>query len=1025
MGGGAESGFCPKCSANIKAGETFCPNCGAEINELSRTMTSGFPSSPGEDLWERFDPGKVFANRYTIIEEIGFGGMGRVYKAVDKYLGLVVALKIIRPEYSSNLRIIEHFKKETILARSISSEYVVRVHDLGESEDIKYISMDYVEGQNLRDLIRASGSLTISTSVKFGKQICSALSAAHKAGVIHRDLKPSNIMIDKGGRVRVMDFGLAKTLDREEAHRAGAVVGTPAYMSPEQARGEKLDERTDIYALGLILYEMVTGCPAFEADSTTEYIKKHCHVDPEPPSRLNPSVPSGLETLILKCLKKRRDERYPSAEAVCRGLDLAVSSESRPLKRTRSIVVRSLVGVFAFASVLLAAYFLFFRGKGPPERAVRRSLAVMRFTNDTADPGLDYLRQFIQNLLIIDLEQSRYLRLVSKESLWSCLEDFRADDAQILSSDVLDRIAARENIDFFLLGSFLAQGQGYRLDIRVFNSRTHETTGFQPFELALLEDIYDTCDEISIWTKNRIGLTRSELSKDYDEKLKSYSTKSLDAMQLFFQGLEFYDKGDLKKSSECYQKAVSLDENFAMAYARLGIISVYLGQLEEARTYIQKAMSLRNDLTRRERMLIEGDFFNALENDSPRAIEIYENLLLLYPDEKMALEHLGAIYRNTEQWEKAAECFERLQEIKITRIVILNLSFIYKAKGQYEKALRLIRSNEALLATSGDYHFGLAFCYFCQGKLNEAFPELGIALSQAPSDPDLLRFLGQCSLVKGHYSEAEAAFRQMLETDRDDLVKLDGHFWLGHLYLLQGKYRDCLMHIQAGLDLARNRRLAYEEPVFLLFASYLYRLQEDFAKAYETALMARERAVEIRNWDDEVKALQLIGLCQVKLGKLDEAQETVGMMRGVIEKSGFRKLLRDCYHLQGMIALARGSQDKALTQFSEAVKLLSCQNFIYDNHAFYIEPLASALLLRGQIDSARAEYEKIVSLTTGFLTNGDAYARSLLQLGKIWRQKNDPGKAREYLQKYLAVRGEADAGLPDVDEARLLLASIS
>jgi tetratricopeptide (TPR) repeat protein len=589
----------------------------------------------------------------------------------------------------------------------------------------------------------------------------------------------------------------------------------------------------------------------------------------------------------------------------------------------------------------------------------------------------------------------------------------------------LDRIAARENVDFFLLGSFLAQGQGYRLDIRVFNSRTHETIGFQPFELALLEDIYDKCDEISIWTKSRIGLTRSEISRDYDEKLKTYTTASIDAMQLFFQGLEFFDKGDLKKSSECYQKAVAMDENFAMAHARLGINSVYLGQREEAREHIQKAMSLRNDLTHRERLLIEGDFFNALENDSPRAIEIYESLLLLYPDDKMALENLGAIYRNTEQWEKAAECFERLQEIKITRIVILNLSFIYKAKGQYEKALRIIRSNEALLATSGNYQRSLAFCYFCQGKLNEAFPELGIALSQAPHDPDLLRLLGQCSLVKGHYSEAEAAFRQLLETDRDDLVKLNGHFWLGHLCLLQGKYRDCLTHIQAGLDLARNRRLVYEEPIFLLFASYLYRVQEDFAKAYETALMARQKAVEIRNWDDEVKALQLMGLCQVKLGKLDEAQEIVGMMRGVIEKSGFRKLLRDCYHLQGMIALGRGSQDKAVTHFSEAVKLLSCQNFIYDNHAFYIESLASALDQGGDLDLARAEYEKVVSLTTGFLTNGDAYARSLFQLARIWQEKKDPGKAREYLRKYLTIRAGADASLPETKEARQLLASIS
>ena len=273
MGGGAEPVYCPKCSAEIHADERVCPNCGAAIGDVSRTLTSGFTSILTNEDWQRFAPGNVFANRYTIIEEIGHGGMGRVYKAIDRSLGITVAIKIIRPEYASNPRVVDLFKKETVLARSISSENVVRVHDLGEAENTKYISMDFVEGQNLRDLIHASGSVTISAAVKFGQQICSGLAAAHKEGIIHRDLKPSNVMIDRTGRARVMDFGLAKTIDREGAPGVRSVVGTPEYLSPEQARGEKLDQRTDIYAIGLILYEMVTGRPVFEAETLTGYIK--------------------------------------------------------------------------------------------------------------------------------------------------------------------------------------------------------------------------------------------------------------------------------------------------------------------------------------------------------------------------------------------------------------------------------------------------------------------------------------------------------------------------------------------------------------------------------------------------------------------------------------------------------------------------------------------------------------------------------------------------------------------------------
>jgi len=1025
MGGGAEPVFCPKCSKSVKPGDIVCQICGAEIGEVSRTLTSGFASSPGEDLWERFAPGKVFANRYTIIEEIGFGGMGRVYKAIDESLDIIVALKIIRPEYASNPRIIEHFKKETILARSISSEYVVRVHDLGESEDTKYISMDYVEGQNLRNLIRASGSLTISTAVKFGKQICSALSSAHKSGIIHRDLKPSNVMVDKTGQVQVMDFGLAKTLDREEAHRAGAVVGTPAYLSPEQARGEKLDERTDIYSLGLILYEMVTGCPVFEADSTTAYIQKHCNVDPEPPSRLNPSVPQALEILILKCLKKNKNERYQTAEDVCQDLDLAVSLERRPPKTTRSIVLRLLAGVFAFSVVALAAYFLFFRGKGPPAGTTHKSLAVMSFENLTGDPLQDHLRQLLQNLLIMDLEQSRYLRLVSRERLLQCLKDLQADNAQVFDSGILDRIASQQNVDFFLLGSFMMSGQGYRIDARVIDGRTHETINSSPFEVGARGEIQERCDDISLWTKNQLGLTRSELAKDSDEDLKKYTSPSIDAVILFSRGLDFYDKGDLKQSTESYRQAIALDENFAMAYARLGMNSCYEGRFEEANRHIQKAMSLRANLTHREQKLIEGDFYNVLEGDSPRAIQTYQSLLLLYPNDEMAIEHLGAIYRNIEEWDKAAECFERLQVINPTRIVARNLSFICQAKGQYEKAAGIIRDNEAILHSSGDYHRDLSFCYFCQGKVDEAFAEMGRALSQGPHEPSCLRLLGQISYVTGNYRDAEAAFRQSLEGDRNVLDILDGHFWLGHLYLLQGKYQDCFKEIQEGLDLARKQSFSYEKSSFLLFESYLYRLQKNFAKSYETALLARQKAVEVRLWYDEIRALQLIGLCQIDLGRLDEAQKTALIMSQCIEKTGFHKLLRDCYYLEGMIALSRGSSGESIVQFSKAAELLSYQNIVSDKHAFYLEALASALYQNGDLDLARAQYEKVVSLTTGILTSGDAYARSLLQLARICQEKNDPEKAREFLQKYLAVRAEADAGLPEVEQARQLLASLS
>lgn len=979
-----------------------------------------------EEGWERFSPGMVFANRYTIIEEIGHGGMGRVYKAIDTSLGISVALKIIRPEYASNLRIIDHFKKETVLSRSITSEHVVRVHDLGESENTKYISMDFVDGQNLRDLIQASGSLTISTAVKFGKQICSGLAAAHKQGIIHRDLKPSNVMIDRTGRARVMDFGLAKTIDREDAQGVRAVVGTPEYLSPEQARGEKQDQRTDIYALGLILYEMVTGRPVFEAESLTGYIKKHCEATPEPPSRLNPSVPPALENIILKCLKKDKNERYPTVEDVCRSLDLVVAPEVPPLRTLRSLILRSLAWFFACSIVALAAYFLIFRGNGPPEGAIRKSLAVMSFENVTGDPSLDNWRNLLRHLLTTDLEQSKFLRLVAREKLLNCLADADTDDSGVYDSDVLEKIASRENVDFFLLGSYMKSGQGYRIDIRIIKARDLEAVGSRSFDAVAPENIQDRCDEISRWSKEQLGLSRSDLAKDFDEELKKYTTPSIEAVIHFSRGLDFYEKGDYKQSNEFYLKAVSADKKFAMAYARLAMNLIYEGRFDESKRYIQKAMSLRKNLTPRERFLIEGSYYNVMENDFPKAIETYRNLLLLYPDDELAIEHLGAIYRNTEEWDKAAECFERLHSINPNSpITVLNLSFIDQARGLYEKASDLLRAHEHVFTSPAEFHRELAFCFFCQGAINEALLELGKGLSLDPHGFDLGRLLAQIYGVLGNYPEAEKAYRQFLENGRAVRNMIDAHFWLAHLNLLQGKHKECEREIEEGLKLAGNQGFLYEEATFFLFKAFFYLQSGDNARAREAALQARMKAVETHNKQDEVNALHWLGLIELNEGKLSGAKEIGQTMREIIRKMGYSKLMRHCYHLEGAEALAQGSWDEAVSRFSEAVATLPHQYFEYsDPHAFYLESLASAFFRRGDLDSAIAQYTKIISLTIGFMTSGDIYARSLYQLGRLFQENKDPAKARPFFQQFLAIRGGADVGLAEAEDARKRLDSL-
>ena len=1029
------SNKCPKCNADNPDTKQFCGDCGTQLPTFQDVEFTETLETPKEELTR----GTTFAGRYEIIEELGKGGMGRVYRVEDTKLEQEVALKLIKPEIAKDKKTIERFRNELKLARNIRHKNVCGMFDLGETEGAHFITMEYVRGEDLRSSIRRFGQLPIGKSTSIAKQVCDGLSEAHRQGVVHRDLKSNNIMIDKEGNVRIMDFGIARSLEAKGITGAGVMIGTPEYMSPEQVEGKEVDQRSDIYSLGVILYEMATGRVPFEGDTPFTIGMKHKGETPKSPMELNTQISDDLNRLILRCLEKEKDKRYQSVEEVRseltnieKGIPTTerIVPERMPLTSREITVQFSLKKLFIPALVVIAIVIIGLilwqmlpkQKTAPLAPSGKPSIAVVYFDNNTGDEGLDHWRKAIAELLITDLAQSKFIKVLGKDSLYNILVQTNLLEAKSYSSEDIKEFATRGGVNHVLQGGFVKAGETFRINYTLQDAGTGELLGSESMEGKGEESIFSMVDDMTKRIKENFKLSDAQIESDIDRHIGEVTTRSSEAYKYYHEGIKYDIKGDYPKVIEYMEKAVAVDPNFASAYHAMSWAYGNQGYLSEESKFLTKAMELSNRLSDREKYSIQGSYYHSQsEKTHDKAIEAFEKLLELYPDDLTGNNDLGLLYRGIEEWDKAIERYEACLKYGGKDIVFFGgLAVCYRSKGLFDKAGQVLEQYLNNVSDSSGIRRRLALNYRYQGKYELALAEVEKTLSLNPTGWQSILGKGDIFLYMGDLKKAEEEYKKLQER-KEPVANAFSRQRLGGLYKLQGRFKEFRKIGQEALEQAEKLGQNTWISNIISGLSYVERRLGNPDRALELLNKRWNSAVEDEDFSSQRGTLFSMGCTYLEMKSIDEAQKTAGRLKEMVDQAMNKKLIKNYYTLMGRIEFNKSNYSKAIEFYKEAIPLLSATSSLHLRLAYHA---GLAYYKAGDLANARREYERAVSLTTGRQSLGDLYAKSFFMLGKIHEQQGETAKAIEHYEKFLDLWKDADPGIAEVEDAHERLAGL-
>jgi tetratricopeptide (TPR) repeat protein/TolB-like protein/predicted Ser/Thr protein kinase len=1001
-------------------------------------------------------------SHYRIGEEISRGGMGVVYRAVDTRLNREVALKVLPEEVTHDSDRKRRFIQEAQAASALEHPHIAVIHEVDEAEGFSFIAMELIRGEKLSTVI-AEQRMSAARALELATEVASGLARAHERGFVHRDLKPANVLVTEEGHAKIIDFGIAKLIETHPLNTtaetmpsrdtaSGVVLGTAAYMSPEQARGEKVDHRSDIFSFGVLLHEMLSGLAPFQGRSTLDTASAILHQPAPRLPPLGPSVPTDasadIQRIVDKCLAKEAADRYQGMRDIVvdlRGVRRRLDSGTQPVVTTASSAQRFPWKWAAFGAVVVAvvAALVLSRDRfasGPatvlaPGTAdrTRPSVAVLYFDNTTGNPELDWLRTGITDMVVTDLSQAPDLEVVATDRLYEVMAALKRADDRSTSPEVIREVAERTGVSNVIVGSYVKAGEAIRINMRLQEAKTGRIISSERVDGPNESSLFAMVDELSRRIRSTFeslraggadaGLLRKPTSQrptELDRGLGDVTTSSIEAYRYYAEGINLHERGRYVDAVAPLEKATQIDPAFAIAYAKLAVVHGNLGHLAERDKYGALALKYADRLTLRERYYIEGFYYGTRRETLSRSIDAYQKCIALDPSYQACRHNLALRYTAFERYKEAiAEYEELLRRGSNTTSTTGNLLINYRAVGALDKATAQAKAFAASHPDSAAAHVFLADQLIAIGQTDEALAAYGKAALLDPANTSAVTGRIAALMMREDWPAAENAV-QTLFTSSEPSRRWFAAVIGTAIQTYRGRSREVLMWADRAVN-------AYKQPGPR--SGIAHEIAADFLLAIgqpAAALDHAQKAVKETRGDaaEERPSLMLLARIHMALGRRGEAEAALAAVAAATDPIESAAYLRDVAYARGMVALEGGNPAAALEHLTKAQATLSPRGQYVQApnvHASVWYALARAYAESGRDAEAIPWFERVAAATYERSGQPVEYVRSFYFLGGLYEKRGDAAKAREAYRRFAGywTNGDVDRGRVAEAESKL------